>query len=118
MGDSPIIGAGLYVDNEVGAAGATGRGEDVIKSCASYYMVMRMKDGRTPQQACEDALHMIIDRYKKVNPDFFPSEKFVAFNKSGEIGCAAMKGRSNPQMSVITEKGYTKYEGIVAFSGK
>jgi len=44
VGDSPIIGAGLYVDNEVGAAGATGRGEDVIKSCASYYMVMRMKD--------------------------------------------------------------------------
>ncbi|MGD0340507.1 MAG: N(4)-(beta-N-acetylglucosaminyl)-L-asparaginase, partial [Bacteroidales bacterium] len=61
VGDSPIIGAGLYVDNEVGAAGATGRGEDVIKSCASYYIVLRMKDGRTPQQACEDALQMIID---------------------------------------------------------
>ena len=118
VGDSPIIGAGLYVDNEVGAAGATGRGEDVIKSCASFYMVMRMKDGRTPQQACEDALHMIIDRYKKVNPDFFPSEKFVAFNKSGEVGCATMKGRSNPQMSVMTEKGYTKYEGIIAYPGK
>jgi len=44
VGDSPIIGAGLYVDNEVGAAGATGRGEDVIKSCASYYIIMRMKD--------------------------------------------------------------------------
>jgi len=118
VGDSPIIGAGLYVDNEVGAAGATGRGEDVIKSCASYYMVMRMKDGRTPQQACEDALHMIADRYKKVNPDFFPSEKFVAFNKSGETGCATMKGNSNPQMSVMTEKGFKKYEGLIAFPGK
>ncbi len=118
VGDSPIIGAGLYVDNEVGAAGATGRGEDVIKSCASYYMVMRMKDGRTPQQACEDALKMIVDRYKKVNPDFFPSEKFVAINKNGETGCATMIGKTNPQMSVMTEKGYTKYDGIIAYPGR
>jgi N4-(beta-N-acetylglucosaminyl)-L-asparaginase len=118
VGDSPIIGAGLYVDNEVGAAGATGRGEDVIKSCASYYMVLRMKDGRTPQQACEDALQMIVDKYKKVNPDFFPGEKFVAFNKSGEMGCATMKGNSNPKMSVRTEKGFTKYEGTIVFPGK
>ena len=108
VGDSPIIGAGLYVDNEVGAAGATGRGEDVIKSCASYYMVLKMKEGRTPQQACEDALQMIVDRYKKVNPDYFPSEKFVAINKSGEPGCASMKGKSNPLMSIRTEAGLEK----------
>jgi N4-(beta-N-acetylglucosaminyl)-L-asparaginase len=118
VGDSPIIGAGLYVDNEVGAAGATGRGEDVIKSCASYYMIMRMKEGRTPQQACEDALRMIIDRYKKVNPDFYPSEKFVAINKYGELGCATMIGKRNPQMSVMTSTGYNRYEGTIAFPGK
>ncbi|MFZ0281217.1 MAG: N(4)-(beta-N-acetylglucosaminyl)-L-asparaginase [Bacteroidales bacterium] len=118
VGDSPIIGAGLYVDNEVGAAGATGRGEDVIKSCASYYMVLKMKEGRTPQQACEDALHMIIDRYKKVNPDFYPGEKFVAINKYGEIGCATMIGKRNPQMSVRTEKGFSRLEGIVAYPDK
>jgi N4-(beta-N-acetylglucosaminyl)-L-asparaginase len=117
VGDSPIIGAGLYVDNEVGAAGATGRGEDVIKSCASYYMVLKMKEGRTPQQACEDALHMIIDRYRKVNPRFFPGEKFVAINKAGELGCATMKGKGNPQMSVRTEKGFSRYEGTIAFPG-
>jgi N4-(beta-N-acetylglucosaminyl)-L-asparaginase len=115
IGDSPIIGAGLYVDNEVGAAGATGRGEDVIKSCASYYMVLKMKEGRTPQQACEDALRMIVDRYKKVNPDYYPAEKFVAINKYGELGCATMKGDRNPQMSVRTGKGYSKYEGVVEF---
>src|SRR5665648_25675 len=115
VGDSPIIGAGLYVDNEVGAAGATGRGEDVIKSCASYYIVLKMKEGRTPQQACEDALQMIVGRYKKVNPDFFPSEKFVAINRYGELGCATMKGKSNPQMSVRGDKGFNKYEGIVAY---
>jgi N4-(beta-N-acetylglucosaminyl)-L-asparaginase len=118
VGDSPIIGAGLYVDNEVGAAGATGRGEDVIKSCASYYMVLRMKDGRTPQQACEDALKMIVDHYRKVNPDFYPSEKFVAINKYGELGCATMIGKNKPQMSVRTDKGYNRYEGIIAYPGR
>lgn len=118
VGDSPIIGAGLYVDNEVGAAGATGRGEDVIKSCASYFIVMRMREGRTPQQACEDAVEMIVNRYKKVNPDFFPTEKFVAINKSGDTGCAAMNGKANPQMTVITEKGVTKYEGKLLYPAK
>ncbi len=113
VGDSPIIGAGLYVDNEVGAAGATGRGEDVIKSCASYYMVLMMKQGRTPQQACEDALAMIVDKYKKVNPEFFPSEKFVAINKKGEWGCAAMRGRREPGMSVQNAQGYKVGRGTV-----
>jgi N4-(beta-N-acetylglucosaminyl)-L-asparaginase len=117
VGDSPIIGAGLYVDNEVGAAGATGRGEDVIKSCASYYMVLKMKEGRTPQQACEDALQMIVDKYRKVNPEFFPGEKFVAINKYGEMGGATMKGTGHPQMSVRTENGFSKYNGIVAYPG-
>jgi len=111
VGDSPIIGAGLYVDNEVGAAGATGRGEDVIKSCASFYIVLRMKEGRTPQEACEDALQMIVDKYKKVNPEFFPGEKFVAISKSGELGCASMRGRGKPRMSVMTKDGYSRYEG-------
>jgi N4-(beta-N-acetylglucosaminyl)-L-asparaginase len=118
VGDSPIIGAGLYVDNEVGAAGATGRGEDVIKSLASYYIVLQMKDGRSPQQACEDALHMIIDKYKKVNPDFYPGEKFVAINKSGETGCASMRGTRTPAMSVRTGNGYTKYKGKIAYPDK
>lgn len=114
VGDSPIIGAGLYVDNEVGAAGATGRGEDVIKSLASYFMVLRMKDGRTPQQACEDALEMIIGKYKSINSDYLPGEKFVAINKFGETGCATMRRREKPKMSVMTNKGYTKYEGTIA----
>ncbi|MCX6328336.1 MAG: N(4)-(beta-N-acetylglucosaminyl)-L-asparaginase [Bacteroidia bacterium] len=118
VGDSPIIGAGLYVDNEVGAAGATGRGEDVIKSCASYYIVLKMKEGRTPQQACEDALQMIVDRYRKVNPDFFPGEKFVAINKYGDLGCATMKGNRKPQMSVRVDKGFSRYDGKIAFEGK
>ena len=79
---------------------------------------MRMREGRTPQQACEDALKMITDKYMKVNPGFFPSEKFVAINKSGEIGCATMKGSTNPKMSVRTEKGFALLEGTIAFPGK
>ena len=81
-------------------------------------MVMRMREGRSPQQACEDALKMIADRYRKVNPDFFPSEKFVAINKNGETGCATMIGNRNPQMSVMTGTGYNRYEGTIAFPGK
>ena len=115
IGDSPIIGAGLYVDNDVGAAGATGRGEDVIKSCASYYIVMRMRDGRSPQEACEDAIDLIIDKYRTVNPDFVPSEKFVAMNKAGEVGCAAMAISRPPRMSVHTATGLEIYEGTLRY---
>jgi N4-(beta-N-acetylglucosaminyl)-L-asparaginase len=111
IGDSPIIGAGLYVDNEVGAAAATGRGEDVIKSCASYYIVLRMKDGRTPQEACEDALRMILDRYRNVNPEFVPGEKFVAVNRDGEFGCAWMGIGGLPRMTVADAGGLRIYEG-------
>jgi len=112
IGDSPIIGAGLYVDNDVGAAGATGRGEDVIKSCASYYIVMRMREGRSPQEACEDGLQLILDKYRNVNPDFVPSEKFVAINKAGEFGCAQMPTRRSPRMSVHSPDGLDIYEGV------
>jgi N4-(beta-N-acetylglucosaminyl)-L-asparaginase len=115
VGDSPIIGAGLYVDNEVGAAGATGRGEDVIKSCASYYIVMRMKDGRTPQEACEDAMKMIVDKYKKVNPNYFPSEKFIALNKYGEYGCAYMTGKEPAKMCIANSDGISIYTGSLMY---
>jgi N4-(beta-N-acetylglucosaminyl)-L-asparaginase len=115
VGDSPIIGAGLYVDNEVGAAGATGRGEDVIKSCATYYIVMRMREGRTPQQACEDAMRMIVDKYKKVNPDFFPGEKFIALNKKGEYGCAYLVHEKPARMCVANQDGVKIHTGSVVY---
>ena len=56
VGDSPIIGAGLFVDNEVGAATATGLGETIIKICGSFLIVELMRQGRTPQEACEEAV--------------------------------------------------------------
>ncbi len=115
VGDSPILGAGLYVDNEVGAAGATGRGEDVIKSCSSFYIVLRMKEGKSPQQACEDALRMIAEKYKKINPGYLPWEKFVAINKAGEFGCSTISDGSLPKMSLMNEDGYRIMEGTVAY---
>lgn len=111
IGDSPIIGAGLYVDNSVGAAGATGRGEDVIKSCASYYIVMRMGEGRSPQDACRDAMEMIAARYRAVGLDYMPGEKFVAINKDGEYGCVQTTTRRPPRMTARNSAGSTVYEG-------
>ena len=113
IGASPVIGAGLYVDNDVGAAAATGRGEDVIKSCASYFIVGRMREGRSPQEACEDAIEMIVGRYRAVSLDFVPSEKFVAINRDGEIGCARMAGRAGAVGSLT----YRNSEGIDIFEG-
>jgi N4-(beta-N-acetylglucosaminyl)-L-asparaginase len=115
IGDSPVIGAGLYVDNEVGAAGATGRGEDVIKACSSYYIVMRMREGRSPQEACEDALHYIAERYQAVGLDYLPSEKFVAMNRDGEVGCAQTFGRNPPRMTVAKGSGIDIYSGAIVF---
>jgi N4-(beta-N-acetylglucosaminyl)-L-asparaginase len=117
VGDSPIIGAGLYVDNSVGAAGATGRGEDVIKSCASYFIVMRMRDGRSPQEACEDAIEMIVERYRAIGNDYVPGEKFVAINKDGEYGCAWMGygGRGLPALTAHHAGGLEEYEGTAFY---
>jgi N4-(beta-N-acetylglucosaminyl)-L-asparaginase len=103
------------VDNEVGAAGATGRGEDVIKSCASYYIVMRMSEGRTPQQACEDAIEMIVGRYRAVDLDFTPGEKFVAINRAGEYGCAWMAIRGQPRMTVRHTAALELFTGVARY---
>jgi len=98
LGDSPIIGAGLYVDNNVGAAGATGRGEEVIKICGSFLLVEFMRQGMHPQEACEAVCKRIIDNYDG-NVKF--NDKFIAVNKEGELGCASIRGRkgsTGPQL--------------------
>ncbi|MFQ5604017.1 MAG: N(4)-(beta-N-acetylglucosaminyl)-L-asparaginase [bacterium] len=112
MGDSPIIGAGLYVDNEVGAAGATGRGEEVIRTCGSFLLVEKMRSGMSPQAACEAVCQRIIDINggpEKVNF----SDKFVAVNKNGEVGCASILGREGrePSVAFITEDGFKAIKG-------
>ena len=112
IGDSPIIGAGLYLDNEVGAAGATGRGEEVIRTCGSFYVVERMRSGMSPQEACEAICQRIIDiNGGPENVDF--NDKFVAVNKDGEVGCAAIRGRKNkkPMVAYINKDGFKAVEG-------
>lgn len=84
VGDSPIIGAGLYVDNEVGAATSTGMGEEVVRVVGSHLVVELMRQGRSPQQACEEAVNRIL----KKNPARAKEVQvgFLALNKKGEYG--------------------------------
>ncbi len=83
VGDSPIIGSGLFVDNEIGAATATGLGEEVLKTVGSFLIVELMRQGRTPQQACEEAIARIMEKQKD-RRDF--QVGYIAVNKKGEIG--------------------------------
>jgi L-asparaginase/N4-(beta-N-acetylglucosaminyl)-L-asparaginase len=90
VGDSPIIGAGLYVDNEIGAASATGKGEAVIKACGSFLVVELMREGLSPEEACSEALGRIIGRH---GGEAGFQVAFVALNKAGEAGaCSIEKG--------------------------
>lgn len=82
VGDSPIIGAGLFVDNEIGAATATGMGEAVLKSLGSFLVVELMRQGRTPQEACKEAVMRIVKKQKY--QDF--QIGYLAMNKKGEVG--------------------------------
>jgi N4-(beta-N-acetylglucosaminyl)-L-asparaginase len=86
VGDSPIIGSGLYVDNEIGAATATGLGETILRSCSSFLIVELMRQGLSPQAACEEAIHRLV----KINDGILKVQDyqacFLACNTSGEVG--------------------------------
>lgn len=84
VGDSPIIGSGLFIDNEIGGATATGLGEEVLKTVGSFLIVELMRQGRTPQQACEEAIGRIVN---KPNSNFKNFQVgYIAVNKQGEYG--------------------------------
>jgi N4-(beta-N-acetylglucosaminyl)-L-asparaginase len=89
VGDSPIIGAGLYVDNEVGAATSTGVGEEVIRNVGSFLVVELMRQGRSPREACKEAVQRILRRKAVRDPDF--QVGFLALNKAGEVGAWAVQ---------------------------
>ena len=84
VGDSPIIGSGLFVDNEVGAATATGLGEEVLKTVGSFLIVELMRQGKSPQEACEQAIGRIVNKPGKNYKDF--QVAYIAVNKMGETG--------------------------------
>jgi N4-(beta-N-acetylglucosaminyl)-L-asparaginase len=89
VGDSPIIGAGLYVDNEVGGATSTGVGEEVIRNVGSFLVIELMRHGMSPEDACKEAVNRII----KKKPDTAKSIQvgFLAINKKGEYGAYAIQ---------------------------
>lgn len=87
VGDSPIIGAGLFVDNNIGAATATGKGEEVMKTVGSFLVVELMRNGHSPQRACEMAVRRIIDQHPQ--PDF--QVGFIALSKNGSYGAYSIK---------------------------
>ena len=112
IGDSPIIGAGLYVDNEVGAVGATGRGEEMIRSCGSLLGVELMRNGKSPQEACEEVCKRIVDINggpSKVNFN----DKIVALGKNGDVGCASIREKKgqNPEIATWSKKGFKVTKG-------
>ena len=83
VGDSPIIGSGLFIDNKVGGAVATGLGEEVIKTVGSFLVVELMRQGFTPQEACESAVKRIVSNNSQKNRF---QVAYIAMNKKGEVG--------------------------------
>jgi N4-(beta-N-acetylglucosaminyl)-L-asparaginase len=111
VGDSPIIGAGLYLDNEVGAAGATGHGEECVKTSASFLVVEKMRDGHSPLEACRAVCQRVVDRHRG-KPMF--GLKLVALGKDGRTGCCSIRGRLNDNKnpsSGFTGLGYSVHDG-------
>jgi N4-(beta-N-acetylglucosaminyl)-L-asparaginase len=104
IGDSPIVGAGLYVDNDVGAAGSTGRGEAVIKICGSHTIVEAMRRGAAPTDACLEACRRIVTWTTETRllengrPNF--NVNFYAVNKKGEFGGASIFSESEYTVNV------------------
>jgi N4-(beta-N-acetylglucosaminyl)-L-asparaginase len=105
IGDSPIIGAGLYTDNDVGSAGSTGRGEACIKICGGHTIVENMRRGMTPTDACLDACKRVVTwtvekrlQYPNGRPNF--NINFYAVNKKGEYGAASIYSGSRYAVNV------------------
>jgi N4-(beta-N-acetylglucosaminyl)-L-asparaginase len=106
VGDSPVIGAGLFVDNEVGGATSSGVGEEVIRMVGSYLVVELMRQGMMPEDACKKAVERII----KFNPAKAKEVQvgFLAINKRGEYGAYALqKGFTYSVKSGKEEKIYS-----------
>jgi N4-(beta-N-acetylglucosaminyl)-L-asparaginase len=89
VGDSPIIGAGLYVDNEIGAATATGVGEEVIRIVGCHLVVELMRQGHTPEEACREAVNRILKKSPEKSKDL--QVGFLALNKQGEYGAYCLQ---------------------------
>ena len=88
VGDSPIVGAGLYVDEEVGGATASGVGEEMIRNAASFLVVELMRQGNTPADACRIAIERVVKKRPEASKTL--QVCFLAMNKHGEVGAFAL----------------------------
>ena len=88
VGDSPIIGGSVFCDNEVGGAVATGLGEFVMKTLGSFLIVELMRNGRSPQKACEEAVNRIVKRYNTYK-EF--QVGYLAIDKAGNVGAYSIQ---------------------------
>jgi N4-(beta-N-acetylglucosaminyl)-L-asparaginase len=108
VGDSPIIGAGLFVDNEVGAATSSGLGEEVMRICGTHVVVEYMRQGYSPETACRKAIERIVNRDRERAKTL--QVGFLALNKKGQYGAyAVQKGfvfsvKSNGEEKVYPSK--------------
>ena len=89
VGDSPVIGAGLFVDNEVGAAASSGLGEEVIRTCGTHLVVEFMRQGYSPEMACKKAIQRIVNRDRAKAKTF--QVGFIAINKKGKVGAYSVQ---------------------------
>jgi N4-(beta-N-acetylglucosaminyl)-L-asparaginase len=101
VGDSPIIGAGLFVDNEVGAACATGLGEAIIRIAGSHTVVELMRHGYTAQQACEEAVKRIISKHKDLTN---LQCCFLAIDKQGNVGSYSVYNGFNYALKTVQDE--------------
>lgn len=110
LGDSPIIGAGLFVDNEIGACTATGQGEDVIRVAGSHSVVELMRQGLSPEAACKKVIERIVKIKKEKAKDI--QVAFLALNKKGQAGSFAIHPgfeyaiRTNEIEKLVKSKSY------------
>ena len=102
VGDSPIIGAGLFLDNEVGAAAATGLGEAVIRTAGSAMVVELMRQGKSPFEACKEIVERIYNKHKDHKDMDYLQVGFIAVNKNGEHGGYSLRSGFN----------YAVYNGV------
>ncbi|GAB3925512.1 N(4)-(beta-N-acetylglucosaminyl)-L-asparaginase [Mucilaginibacter myungsuensis] len=116
VGDSPIIGAGLYVDNEVGGATSTGVGEEVIRNVGSFLVVELMRQGYSPEDACKEAVNRIIKKKPETAKEI--QVGFLAINKKGEYGAYAIQGGfsyavCNSEKKDLLIKGKSHYNEVI-----
>jgi N4-(beta-N-acetylglucosaminyl)-L-asparaginase len=110
LGDSPIIGAGLFVDNEVGACTATGQGEDVIRVAGSHSVIELMRQGLSPEAACKKIVERIVKIKKEKAKEI--QVAFLAVNKKGQVGSFAIHPgfqyaiRTNEVEKLVKSKSY------------